>query len=193
MVIRNRIYQIIEPAAEGDKYSRLYDFTMIAIIVVSLVPLAFKQETDLFAGIDNICVTIFIIDYAMRLATADKKLHRGMISFIIYPFTLWGIIDLLSILPSFNILGNSFRVLRIMRLIRSARVFRAFKILRYSKNFEIIISVLKKQKEALLSVCALAVAYIIVSALIIFNVEPDSFSTFFEAIYWATVSLSTFR
>jgi len=33
--------------------------------------------------------------------------------------------------------------------------------------------------------------YIIVSALIIFNIEGDSFATFFDAIYWATVSLTT--
>lgn len=37
----------------------------------------------------------------------------------------------------------------------------------------------------------MAIAYIVVSALVIFNVEPDSFETFFDAIYWATVSLTT--
>jgi voltage-gated potassium channel len=37
----------------------------------------------------------------------------------------------------------------------------------------------------------LAIAYIIISALIIFNIEPDSFGTFFDAVYWATVSLTT--
>ena len=34
-------------------------------------------------------------------------------------------------------------------------------------------------------------AYILISALVIFNVEPDSFNSFFDAIYWATVSLTT--
>lgn len=37
----------------------------------------------------------------------------------------------------------------------------------------------------------LAIGYIFVSALIVFNIEPDTFSTFFDAIYWATVSLTT--
>lgn len=37
----------------------------------------------------------------------------------------------------------------------------------------------------------MAVAYIIISALVIYNVEPDSFETFFDAIYWATISLTT--
>lgn len=191
MKIRDRIYQIIEPAAEGDRYSRLYNLSMMVIIVVSLVPLAFKQETIVFTIIDCVCVTIFIIDYALRLGTADLKLHRGVASFTIYPVTPWAIIDLMSILPSFAILGSGFRVLRITRLLRSARVFRAFKMLRYSKSFEIITAVFKKQKGPLFAVCVLAAGYILISALIIFNVEPDGFDSFFEAIYWATVSLTT--
>lgn len=52
-------------------------------------------------------------------------------------------------------------------------------------------SVFKKQRRALLCVGTLAIAYILVSALVIYNVEPDSFDTFFSAVYWATVSLTT--
>ena len=37
----------------------------------------------------------------------------------------------------------------------------------------------------------MAVVYVLVSALIIINVEPDSFNNFFDAVYWATVSLTT--
>ena len=37
----------------------------------------------------------------------------------------------------------------------------------------------------------MAVAYILISALVIYNVEPESFATFFDAIYWATISLTT--
>ena len=56
---------------------------------------------------------------------------------------------------------------------------------------KIIARVLRNSREALLAVCTFAGAYILVSALVIFNVEPDSFETFFEAVYWATVSLTT--
>lgn len=191
MGFRVRLYEIIEPAVENDRCSRFYDLLMMTVIISSLVPLAFKQETALFVANDDFCVTIFIFDYLLRLGTADLKLQRGVASFAIYPITPWALIDLLSILPSFSILGSGFRILRIMRLIRSARVFRAFKMLRYSHNFEIITAVFKKQKGPLLAVCVLAAGYILISALVIFNVEPDSFDTFFDAIYWATVSLTT--
>jgi voltage-gated potassium channel len=74
---------------------------------------------------------------------------------------------------------------------RSFRVFRVFKIVRYSKNLQIISNVLKNSKDALLAVCTLAVGYILISALIILNVEPESFNSFFDAVYWATISLTT--
>ena len=74
---------------------------------------------------------------------------------------------------------------------RTLRAFRAFKIIRYSKSIKIIIDVFKRQRRTLYVVMALAVGYVLVSALLIFNVEPDSFNSFFDAIYWATVSLTT--
>ena len=54
-----------------------------------------------------------------------------------------------------------------------------------------VINVFKKQKDSLITVCILAGGYILVSALVVFNVEPETFPTFFDAIYWATVSLTT--
>ena len=98
------------------------------------------------------------------------------------------IIDLLSILPSINMINKGFKVLKTIRLIRTFRVLRIFKSFRYSKNIQIILQVGKNSKKALISVLYLAIGYIFVCALIIFNVEPDSFNTFFDAI---TISLTT--
>lgn len=82
-------------------------------------------------------------------------------------------------------------MLRIFRLFRTFKVFRVVKFARYSKNIEIILNVLRSQRSALLTVGALAGAYILICALTVFNVEPDTFSNFFDAIYWATISLTT--
>lgn len=190
--MRKRIFEIIELSNGSDLWSSIYDYFMMIIIVASLLPLAFKQDTIVFVVIDKIAVTIFIIDYLLRLCTADFKYGKKSVSsFLRYPFSFMAIIDLLSILPSVTVLNSSFKLLRILRLVRAFRVFRVFKVLRYSKSFRIIMSVFKRQKESLLAVVTLAIAYIIISALIIFNVEPDSFNTFFDAVYWATVSLTT--
>lgn len=189
--MRRKIYRIFEKSEDGNKLSQLYDYSMLLIIAVSLVPLFFKQDNLGFKIIDKVTVCIFILDYIFRLATADYKLGKGKMSFVIYPFTFMAIIDLLSILPSLSIISRDFKALRVLRMIRAMRVFRVFKAIRYSKNFMLIGNVLKKSKDSLIAVCVLAFGYILVSALIIYNVEPDTFDTFFDALYWATVSLTT--
>lgn len=192
MLTRRRIYEIVEPAKQGDTIGYIYDFAMIVIIIASVIPLAFKEQNIVFIWIERVAVIIFIIDYLLRLLTADYNMpKRGKLAFLMYPFKPMAIIDLLSILPSLLLVSNSFVLLRTLRLLRTFRVFRIFKLFRYSKSFSRISNVLKKQKSALLAVGTLAVGYIVISALIVFNVEPESFNTFFDAVYWATISLTT--
>lgn len=189
--MRKRLFQIIEVADENDQLSNIYDLLMIAIIILSLIPLAFKSSIPVFTAVEYIATFVFIIDYFVRWATADFKIKKGIKSFFIYPITPMALIDLLAILPSFSLIDSGFRVLKLFRLLRAFRVFRIFKMLRYSKSIVIIVNVIKKQKEPLIAVCVLAAAYVIICALIIFNVEPDTFDDFFEAVYWATISLTT--
>ncbi|MCD8396130.1 MAG: ion transporter [Lachnospiraceae bacterium] len=189
--MREKIYRIIEPDGEGCKPSAVYDLVMMAVIIISLIPLAFKQSNALLSAIDRIAAVIFIADYILRLSTADMKLGKGALSFFLYPFTPLAIIDLLCILPSFDIISSAFRLLKVFRLFRAFRVFRAFKVIRYSKSIRIISKVITAQREPLGAVCILAFGYILIAALVIFNVEPDTFGTFFDAVYWAAVSLTT--
>ena len=189
--MRKKIYEIIEPSDDGGKLSSVYDLIMMSTIVISIIPLAFKTDNLFFRWIDYITVAIFILDYILRLVTADIKLKKSVASFFLYPITPMAIIDLLSILPSVTVLNSGFRLLKLFRLLRTLKVLRAFKFLRYSKSFEIISNVFKKQKKVLAAVATMAVAYVLVSALVIYNVEPESFETFFDAIYWATISLTT--
>lgn len=189
---RKRIFEIIEKTSHKDKLSTFYDLFMIVVIFVSLVPLAFKEDYPVFVIVDKTAMVIFIIDYLLRWLTADFKFqNKSITSFIRYPISLMAIIDLVSILPSLSIVSQGFKLLRVLRMIRALRVLRVFKTMRYSKSFEIIGNVIRTSKKSLAAVCILAVGYIMVSALVVFNVEPDSFETFFDAVYWATVSLTT--
>ena len=190
--MRKRLYEIIEVSRDNDKVSMSYDIAMMCAIIISIVPLAFKETNKFFYYTDIVTTVLFIVDYILRLITADYKLNKsGVMAFIQYPFTPWAIIDLVSILPGLSILSSGFKLLRLFRIFRTFRVFRVFKALRYSKSIVIILNVIKNSKDALLAVCTLAIGYILISALIIFNVEGESFATFFDAIYWATVSLTT--
>lgn len=190
--MRKRLYEIIEVSQNGDKLSFAYDFIMLVAIVTSVFPLAFKQSNDVFIVIDVVTTVLFVIDYLLRLVTADYKLNdKRAVAFFIYPLTPLAIIDLLSILPTLTAIHQGFKLFKLVRIFRTFRVFRIFKMFRYSKSISIITKVIKNSKDALIAVCTLAFGYILISALVIFNVESDTFGSFFDAVYWATVSLTT--
>ena len=167
--MREKIYQVLEPSKDNDVLSKVYDFFMIAVIIISIIPLAFKEHYKAFDIIEYITVSIFIVDYLLRWITADFKLDKKYISFVIYPVTPMAIIDLVSILPSLTILNSGFKLLKLFRLLRALRVFRSLKFLRYSKSFDIITNVLKKEKKTLAAVATMAIAYVFISALVIYN------------------------
>ncbi len=188
---RKRVFEIIEAARVNDRASFVYDIAMMITIVISLLPLAFKHPPAIFETTDYITTVILVVDYLLRWMTADFKLKEGSRSFVRYPVTPWAVVDLISILPTVIMLNNSLRIFRLFRMARTFRVFRVIKAFRYSKSLKIISVVIKDSANALIAVGTLAAGYILISAMIIFNVEQESFNNFFEAVYWATVSLTT--
>lgn len=194
--MRRRIYIIIEQAHTNDSVSIAYDILMLVAITASIIPLMFVEETRLFQIIEFITVTFFILDYILRWLTADFRLKKKGWSFVIYPFTGWAIIDLLSILPGLQLIGKGFKLFRITRLLR---VLRLFKFIRYSDKIQVLGRVIHKEKGVLLTVLGIAIFYVFLTALIMFNAEPHvnpvtgnaTFEDFFDALYWATVTLTT--
>ncbi len=194
--MRKRIYEIIEQAKEGDRISFVYDFVMLVAIVASIIPLMFKTEYPVFKTIEFITVSLFILDYILRWITSDYRLGMKSRSFVVYPFTGWAIVDMLSILPGLSVLGRGFKIFRVTRLLRILRIFKLF---RYSDKIQVLGRVVRKEKGVLLTVLGIAVFYVFITALIMFNAEPHvnpvtgatTFEDFFDALYWATVTLTT--
>ena len=181
--MRKKIYNILNQNA-------IYDTFMFTVIIMSIIPLAFVKQQSWMTLIDRITVIIFIVDYILRWFVADK-LSNKLNKIILYPLTPMAIIDLLSILPSITLLNSSFKLLKIFRLFRSLRLLKILKLVRYSKSITMICNVFKKQKETFITILVMAITYILVSALVIINVEPETFPTYFDALYWATISLTT--
>lgn len=178
--MRRMLFTIIEADDDNEPLSRLYDWGMMLVILLSMVPIAVKSTDGIYGIIELVSTVIFAIDYIFRLATADLKMNRGRLSFLLYPFTPMAIFDILAILPTILALSSSLRILKIFRLLRALRVFRVFKVIHYSKSIELILHVFRKQRESLLVVGGLAIGYILVSALVVISVEPDTFHTYFD-------------
>lgn len=195
-MIREKIYRLINKDNRGDTFSRVYDWYMLIMIIASIVPLMFVRDYPVFKVIDIVTVIAFIIDYALRWASSNIQLKRGWVSYLMYPFTPMALIDLLSILPGLYIINQSFKLFRLTRLLK---VVRLLKITRYSKKIMMFLTVLKKERHVLFGVLLLAIFYIFLTALVMFNAEPhinphtgeETFSSFFDALYWATVTLTT--
>lgn len=178
-----------------DKGYDWYDWCMIGVVFLSLLPLTTHCEYEAFRYIDYVTTAIFVIDYIIRWSVAKyNSKHKGWRAYACYPFRVSAIIDLLSILPIFLYLAPSLKVLRSWRIIRLLRVGRLF---RYYDPLQIIIDVFRKKAEVLLTVVCFAVFYILITALIMFNVEYENtgdthfFDTYWDAIYWATCTLTT--
>ena len=194
--LRKRIYYLVENGREKDSTLDWYDILMLVAITASIVPLMFTQETAAFRIIEQVTVLLFIADYILRWITADYRLGKKGWSFLLYPFTGWAIIDLLSILPGFSVLAKGFKIFRLSRLFR---ILRLFKVIRYSSNVQVLGRVIRKEQGVLWTVLGIAVFYVFLTALIMFNAEPHinpatgvaTFESFFDALYWATVTLTT--
>lgn len=193
---RKTIDHLVNPVKHTTA-SRVYDYIMLLAIAVSIIPLMFKSQPKLFWYFELGSTACFIVDYIFRWSTADLQSKRSKLeAFLIYPFTPMAIIDLLTILPIFHLLTPTFRLARVYRLMKILRVFR---VIRYFEPLKIILSVIQRQRRILWTVLILAIFYIFITALIMFNAEEEInpatgqplFENFFDAFYWAACTLTT--
>lgn len=190
------IAEIIDRNSSSSWLSHTYDWFMIITIIVSLFPLMVMESKEIFWYTELISTLIFIIDYVLRWITADIRIGKGKFSYVIYPFTFMAIIDLLSILPATTLLNPAYKLFRFINLLRLTRVIKMFGI---SSKMRLFLTILYEERQVLSSVLVLALLYIFITALILFNVEPHinpytgqkTFHSFFDALYWATVTLTT--
>lgn len=193
---RKYVYEVVKTPKVGAE-PRLYGAIMLLAIVIGVFPLMFRHYNRLFWWMDLISGLLFIIDYILRWCTADfESKYKDWRAYVLYPFTLMAIIDLLSILPVFNLISPTFKVVRVSRLLKLLRIF---KVVRYYEPLMIIVAVIRKQEKILWTVASLALFYIFITALIMFNAEEEInpatgdllFHSFFDAFYWAACTLTT--
>ena len=193
---RQKIADIIDRQSHTDRIGTVYDWFMVFAILVSLLPLMFMKPYKVFWYTELGSALVLIIAYLLRWGTADIRNNNRKTAFLTYPFSFMAIIDLLSILPAITLLNPAFKLFRFVRLLRLMRVLKMFGI---SSKMRLFLSILRKERQVLSSVLVLALLYIFATALILFNVEPhvnpytgqQTFRSFFDALYWATVTLTT--
>lgn len=188
--MRTRIYEIIARPKRGDNASHLYDLFIVLVSILSLVPVVFhangldESAQHTLQIIDIVAVYILCFDYLLNWMTFDiAQGKRGKwTEFLKYPFTITAIVNLLSILPTLNLLPGEFLFLRVLRIVR---------LFRYSRHLTLIINVFVRERKTLVSAVVLALAFIFTMALLMFTFEPTTFDNFVDALYWSTITLTT--
>ncbi|MDH5465457.1 MAG: NAD-binding protein [Thiovulaceae bacterium] len=193
-------------------YKKYFDIFMIFVVISSILLLI--QEVNhvlpdwlLFYNYEIVTI-IFIVEYILRLWIYND-IHRmiikeheksGFLSTKLKLFSLFGkiiakkfeyirspaaIIDLLAILPSYRPL----RVLRVFLL------FRVIKLLRYTKSIQSFLGVIYSKKFELITLLVFLGFVVFISAVLIYVFEGngvnENINDFFEAVYWAFVTIST--
>ena len=193
---RKWINNMVEPMREG-WLSKVYDFIMLIAIIIGTVPLLFREYRPLFLYFDLVSGIIYMVDYILRWMTCDLRTDKPKWkAFLLYPITPMAILDLLSILPTFTLLDPAFKLTKAMRLLK---IIRFTKIVRYFAPLDIFVTVLGKQWKLLTAVLVVAFFDILITAIIMFQSEHEIdpvtgeyiFKTFYDAFYWAAITMST--
>lgn len=196
MINRKWISDLVEPGKAGT-LSQVYDYLMFVAIVLGTLPLLFRVYRPLFWYFDIFSGVVYMVDYVLRWVTCDLRSDKPKWkAFLLYPITPMAILDLLSILPTFEVLSSSYKLAKSARLLK---IFRFTKIVNYVGPLEIFIKVIKKQWKLLMAVVLVALFDIFITAIIIFQSEQEIdpvtgeyiFKTFYDAFYWATITLTT--
>ena len=199
--MRKRIFDIIQIGSKEDIVSAICDYVIVISIVLNLLVLyvgTFRVPQDLrnfMNHVEAVTVVIFVIEYILRVWTADYLYPefspvKSRVAFI---FSVFGMIDLLSILPYFLLMLPSgmvaFRVLRVFR------IFRLFKINAQYDAFNVIVDVLKNKKEQIISSVCIVLIMMLASSLLMYSVEheaqPDVFKNAFSGVWWSVSTLLT--
>lgn len=195
---KKRIYEIIQIGNKDDLPSLLFDWFIVAVILLNIVSMfmeTFDEFEPLYGAlrlVEDVTVGIFCVEYALRIWTA-KYLYpelgetRARLRFL---RSFDGIVDLLTILPFFYLSG--FIVFRMLRVVR---IFHLFRINAQYDSFNIITTVLLEKKNQIVSSVFIILILMLASSLGMYsaehNAQPEVFRNAFSGIWWSMSTLLT--
>lgn len=204
--IKKRTYEIIERGSNGDKFSRIFDYSIMVLIILNVASILLESFDGIsgafgsyFEVLEIFSVIVFTIEYLLRLWTANLKFptHKGFAAIARQMSSPMAVIDFLAIFPTYIIilaggLSGSFMFLRILRL---TRLLRIFKLTRYSNALNLVGKVIKDKKEELTITFFITFLLVLMASTIMYYVEhevnAEAFPNIGAAIWWAIATLTT--
>ena len=188
---KNKLREII--FGYRTKAGKTFDVILLSAIVISVICVMLDSDKSIHQEYGSLLLTIewiftvfFTIEYALRIyCTLNTKK---------YIFSFMGIIDLLSILPTYLIgfyapIGSLIDI-RIMRLIRVFRIFKLSPYLRSGHTMQIALR--SSRPKIIVFILSISLMVIILGTLMyIIEGQQNGFDNIPKSIYWAVVTLTT--
>jgi voltage-gated potassium channel len=172
---------------------KIFDIALLALIIISVIGVMLDSDKNIHQRYGDVLLTaewiftiIFTIEYILRIYCSRSKRK--------YVFSTMGIIDLLSIIPTYLMVFYApigFLIdIRIMRLIRIFRIFQLSKYLRSGHTMQIALR--SSRPKIIVFILSISLIVIILGTLMyIVEGQQNGFDNIPKSIYWAVVTLTT--
>ena len=189
---RQKAFTIVFEA--DTRAGKTFDIVLLALIIVSLVVVMAESmpsvqdryRNGLKAAEWSITI-LFTLEYLLRLAIVKKPLR--------YATSFYGVIDLLSILPTYvGLLIPDTELLLVIRSLRLMRIFRVFRLSPFIREGMGIVLALKASARRILVFLSFVVLLSVVLGTVAYVAESrvnPQFSSIPQSIYWAVVTITT--
>jgi len=179
---------------EADTFAgKLFDIILLILIVLSIivvmlesVPVYRNEYSVILHDLEWGFTILFTIEYFARIISINKPFN--------YIFSFYGIIDLLSIVPTYlGIFISGSRSLMVIRALRLMRIFRILKLGEFLNESQKLIDSLKasRQKIMVFLLSILTMVTILGTVMYLVESEDSGFTSIPRSIYWAIVTLTT--
>lgn len=200
--LRSRLYSVLELGPAAGRIGAAVSWTLIGLIAVTLtgtvlesVPRFANAYSRLFDVVEYAALTVFSIEYLVRLWTAAEHppwRRLGAIqSRLHFAASPSGLIELAAVLPFWL----SFIVAADLKAFLVLRLIRFFKLTRYSPAMRSLLEALYAERRALLGCFVILCGATLIAAALMHLAEgaaqPEKFGTIPDAMWWAIVTLGT--
>lgn len=193
----NRLKEkIFETIFEADTfYGKLFDIVLLFSILVSVALVMLESVASINAQYHHILVVcewiitvLFTLEYALRVYCVRKPLK--------YIFSFYGIVDLLSVLPTYlGIIYPSTKYLSSIRILRLLRIFRIFRLTKFMRGGNLILIALRRSRSEIVVFLSFVTLIVVVIGSLIYVIEGDHpespMKSIPTSIYWAVVTVTT--
>lgn len=189
--LRTRIHLVIE--GTDTRLGKLFDIVLLIAILASVSVVMLDsvlymrlQFGTIFFYAEWFFTLLFTIEYALRLFSAPNRFR--------YVFSFFGIVDLLSVLPSYlSLIFVGVQYLLVIRILRILRIFRVLGLKAYMQQAGFLASALRTSQQKIIVFFLSLVLLVTIFGAIIYVVEgaENGFTSIPVSIYWAVVTVTT--